>query len=158
MSDNPAADSKPAGVKLRNFEIVILVMLCVTLVLAIWGWSKAANAQNRVNELVLQKKAEAAAAKQSRETQEVSACFATARNRPVIVRIMRTVNEGEKDPYQRARVERLIVEYEHATIPGVDGVPTRSKCVVLANRYEVDYTRYDFSERTGRLLHPPGAS
>lgn len=138
-----------------RFETIILILLAVVLVLAIWGWSKAANAQTRVNSLELQRQAEEVANAQGKKIGDVVTCFSTARTRPVVIHILRTINSSEENPIQRLRVAELIGEYASATVPGVKGKPNRIKCIALAKRLGINYTTYDFDPRTGALLHPP---
>lgn len=137
-------------------EAVLLIMLCVVLVLAIWGWQKAANAQNRVNKLEVARAAEEAAQKQARVTAEVTGCFSSARTRPPLVRLLRNINSTEPNIPQRRKVNLLITEIARAPVTGITGKPTRKKCVALAKKQNVDYRRYDFDPRTGKLLHPAG--
>jgi type II secretory pathway pseudopilin PulG len=141
----------------RYSEAVLLIMLCVVLVLAIWGWQKATNAQNRVNALELQRAAEQAAADKANKTTEVGQCFNTARTRPVLIALLRQLNQSEEDPAQRARAELLIHDYATSPVPGITGQPNRIKCIARANDLGINYARFDFNPKTGELLHPPRA-
>lgn len=136
----------------RYIDAILIGLLFVVLILAIWGWQKATNAQKRINTIEVSRTAEQAAEEKSKATGEVVLCFSTARTRPVLTKLLRRINASEPDPVQRVRVEILIQDYESNEVPGIKGQPTRKKCVAQARALHVDYSRYDFDPRTGRLL------
>jgi type II secretory pathway pseudopilin PulG len=134
---------------------VLLVLLAMTLVVAIWGWSRANNAQVRLNKIEVANQAQLAAAEEGKKIGQVITCFTAARSRPLLTTVLRALAGRETDPITRTAYDVLISAYETQTIPGIRGTPTRDKCAELGEELGVDYDAYDFDPISGRLRNPP---
>ena len=124
---------------------VLLILLAITLCVAIWGWSKAGDAQQTLAN-------QQAVADQGKRISQVVTCFNAARSRPLLTRILRGLASRESDQITRQAYGVLIDDYERQPVVGIEGAPTRDKCAKLGDMLHVDYSSMDFDPKTGRLL------
>lgn len=129
---------------------VLLVLGVVLSLLAAAGWLTARSAEQRVGRLEIQRQVE----EQGEKVGRVVSCFSAARTRPILVTVLRALAGREEDTVVRAAFARLIDNFEMQATPGIEGRPTRGKCLELAGKEGVDPAPYDFDPETGELLHP----
>ena len=143
------------GEHVREFLALIMFAFVVLSIFAFVGWTKAADAQSRVNTLEVDAAQERAAAAAAKRTAEVALCFSAARNRPRLVLVLRALNGTTDDMATRIAIRGLITDYEGQPVQGITGDPTRAKCASRARQLGVDFRPYDFDPDTGDLLNPP---
>lgn len=147
----------------RNVVLTLgLFAMVAFAIFAAIGWSKAAEAKRdaanalvRVASVENERKQERAARDAANRTAEVALCFSSARNRPRLLLVLNALNGVTSDIVTRTAIAGLIHDYGTQPVQGIKGMPSRDKCVALANQLDIDVAPYDFDPATGELVNPP---
>ena len=112
---------------------IILFLLClstVMTVIAASGYTKARDAQRRVNLVEFERAAE----RQAADVDRVATCFRTAQIRPQLVEILEAIANQQEFAAKEA-IGTLIDSYNETT-------PTEAKCLEIAHAVKVDPSIY----------------
>ena len=118
--------------KRANILITGLLLLSLGLaIVAISGYSKAANAQDRLNVLAVERAQEEV----GKRVADVATCFNRARSRPQLILVLRGIAGQLADGDARRAALSVVTAYENDT-------PSRADCIALAKKLEVDAKPY----------------
>lgn len=130
----------------RHPQVVITLLsfaLLIALGVAIGGWVAARNAEQRVSKIEIERATEIAVNEQGKKISQVTTCFNSAVNRPLLTTILRALASRENDPVVREAFDQLISDYESTSTPNIKGPPTEAKCHALAKRLGINPAPYD---------------
>lgn len=121
---------------------ILMFALVIALGIAVAGWAAARNAEQRITKIELDRIADKAVAEQGKKISQVTTCFNAAKQRPLLTTVLRALSGAEHDPAARSAFDQLILEYETAPTPGINGTPTDESCTALAKRLGVNPNPY----------------
>jgi hypothetical protein len=119
----------------RHANTILFIMLVVSLLAATWaaiGWNKARDAQERVTTIEVQRALE----KKAADTNIVSMCFATARNRPQVIKVLTAFAAQLDDTIARGVILNMITEYDSTT-------PSHADCIRRARELGINPAPFD---------------
>lgn len=121
---------KWAGRYAAPIILLLLVLSTVMTIVAASGYTKARDAQRRVNRVELARLTE----KKAADVDRVATCFRTVQVRPQIIEIFTAIANQQEFGAKEAITE-LIMEYDRTT-------PTEAKCIEIANSLGIDPSLY----------------